>query len=259
MRRAISLALVIAGCGDGNRTITDAPAELADAPVDAAPQPVSVVVQHTDGSAAALVPVYFQATDSTVIASTQTGPAGTASALMPAGGTVTILDPDAAPALGKAGHHLFTWTGVKPGDHLIYDTSGAITDFPIVVFQVPLDTAHATVTSYDIESSCGGFMVAPTTTGPTFTQQISLYGCNGTADVMVTGLDDASHAVSYFYVASQPIVDQATIDYSAQTYALATTRTFTFTNNDTPAAEPSVCWTTTLTGCGAASTGASAS
>jgi hypothetical protein len=132
---------------------------------------------------------------------------------------------------------VFTWLGVKPGDHLIYDTSGDITDFPIVVFKVPFDTAHATVTGYDIESSCGGFIVEPTTTGATFTQQISLYGCNGTADVMVTGLDAASHAVSYFYVPNQAIVDQATIDYSSQTYALATTRTFTITNNDAPTAE----------------------
>jgi len=234
MRRAIWLVLVIAACGDGgDRKVSDA----AVAPIDAPSPTVTVIVKHTDGSPAALVPVYFQAADSTVIASMETGPAGTASAPMPDGGSVTILDPDPTPAVGVAGHHLYTWTGVKPGDHLIYDTSGAITDFPIVVFKVPFDTAHAGVVGYDIESSCGGFIAEPTTTGTTFTQQISLYGCNGIADVMVTGLDASSHAVSYFYVANQTIVDQATIDYSTQTYALATTRTFTFTNNDMPSAE----------------------
>ena len=233
MRRWISLVLVIAACGDDNRKIQDA----APAGVDAPPATVTVIVKHADGSAAALVPVYFQAADSTMIASVQTGPAGTTSALMPDGGSVTILDPDVAPALGTAGHHLYTWTGVKPGDHLIYDTSGDITDFPIVYFQVPFDTMHAGVTSYDIESSCGGYIATPTTTGATFTQQISLYGCNGIADVMVTGLDDASHAVSYFYVPGQAIVDQATIDFATQTYALATTRTFTLTHNDAPSAE----------------------
>lgn len=204
---------------------------------DAPPPTVTVIVKHIDGSAAALVPVYFQAADSTVIASMETGPAGTATALMPAGGSVTIVDPDPAPSIAVPDHRLYTWTGVKPGDHLIYDTSGDITDFPIVFFQVPFDTAHAGVVAYDIESSCGGFIATPTPTGATFTQQVQLYGCNGVAEVMVTGLDDASHAVSYFYVPTQTITDQATIDYSTQTYTLATTRTFTFTHNDAPNAE----------------------
>ncbi|MEO8844506.1 MAG: hypothetical protein ABI591_21135 [Kofleriaceae bacterium] len=236
--RLTGIVVALAACGDdaGNRKIMDAPAVIQDeGMIDGATNPVTVTVTNSGGPAAD-IEVYFQNADSTLVATAHTDANGVASQVMAAGGFVTVVNAyGVQPGLGGiTTNDLDTWAGVKPGDHLVFDTSYASTSATVTI-QLPLDTANGAA-SYTVFTTCsnGGTATIPAPSGTgvsTVAQQIFLGGCGGTADVMVVANDIDNQAVSSFYVPAQPINDGDTIDYTAKTYAAVAQRAYELDNN----------------------------
>ncbi len=243
MYRSLGLVglLLATACGDdSNRRITDGSVANGDAPTDApAPAtPVTVLVKSNDGPQAA-VKAYFQASDSSVISNTATDSTGTASAVMPGGGYVTVVMPYNPPAFGGTSlrYQLHTWAGVKPGDHLVLDSSFANNTPTSVTFTIPIDTQHLNST-YFIKTNCGD-TDSGTAAGSSQSNLVInafFFGCpNDVADVIVYAIGQNGLVASSFSVLGQPIVDGTTVDYSAKAYVAPVTRTFELDNNDDPA------------------------
>lgn len=116
-------------CGDdGVNRLPDGPPLQPDAATDG-PQPdapnVPVTVNvRIGGQIAVGTKVYFQGPDSSLIATVDSDATGTASAVMPNGGWVTVVVPQTVfPSLGGSGtsETVKTWANVKPGDTLYLD------------------------------------------------------------------------------------------------------------------------------------------
>jgi hypothetical protein len=234
--RLTGIVVALAACGDdaGNRKIMDAPAIGRDeGQIDSpAASPVTVTVKNQAGPTEN-IEVYFQNADSTVVATAHTDANGIASQVMDAGGFVTLVNPYLLVGFG-GGNQLVTWAGVKPGDHLVLDNS-SVQMFATVTFQLPLAVGAA---SYNFYASCNNTMLpysTPTGTGiSSVDEQVSLYGCGGTADLLLVASDIDNQPVSYFYVPAQPINDGDTIDYTAKTFTAVVQRAFEFDNNASP-------------------------
>src|SRR5262245_25587661 len=113
------LALVlVAGCGDGKHN-PDAAADMTVMP-DAATGPVTLTITK-EGLPVAGVHVYFQNSNSTLVADATTDAAGHASADMAAGGFVTAINPFDTVQAPTSDDDLRTFAGVKPGDQLVLD------------------------------------------------------------------------------------------------------------------------------------------
>ncbi len=212
MHRAILLVTVLAACGDdgGVRTLDDAP------PFDAAPGMATVTVRagrhllanHT---------VYFQAPDSSEIATVQTDAEGRASAVVPDGSSVTTLVPG-----NGATSTIYTVMGVKPQDAL---TLTVATNFeqPDVTFTFPAYTGVATAV-YAIDTTCGGEGVGEGTTH-VLAQDL----CSPRTDTMVLARDvTGTQHVAYLAKLDQPFAD--TIDLAGETWMEIVPSTTTYTN-----------------------------
>lgn len=234
--RLTGIVVALAACGDdaGNRKIMDAPAVGHDEGQIDSPEasPVTVTVKHQAGPTEN-IEVYFQNADSTVVATSHTDANGIASQVMDAGGFVTLVNPYLLAGFGGS-NQLVTWAGVKPGDHLVLDNS-SVQMFATVTFQLPLAVGAA---SYNFYASCNNTMFpysTPTGTGiSSVDEQVPLYGCGGTADLLLVASDIDNQPVSYFYVPAQPINDGDTIDYTAKTFTAVVQRAFEFDNNASP-------------------------
>ena len=237
----VALGLVVAGCGDdSNRRIADAPQASDGRQIDAPPASTPVTVTVTDNLGPhAMLAAYFQNVDSSVVSNTLTDTAGSASAVMVAGGYVTVVvpQPQLAVVSGMSlRYSLFTWAGVKPGDHLVLDQSYLAGQAKTVQFTLPIDLQHFSA-NYHIASNCGS---ADTTTAAgsaqsTVVLSASFTNCpNDTADVIVYATNSNNTIVSSFSVLAQPIVDQGMVDYTAEAYGAPTSRSFELDNNDAP-------------------------
>jgi hypothetical protein len=245
MRRLPLLFLVLAACGDDSaRKIADAPAGPHDSPplIDSPPQMLQVVatVTNADGSAVAGVHVYFQNADSSVVGETMLDASGNARQLMNAGGYVTALVPaPPPPGFGlSVGYYVFTWAGVKPGDHLLLSPPSSPNADISATVTIPLDSANAaTITQYVVQSTCSYAATAgpPTGSGATNTAlNVSFFdGCSA-ADMFVLALDSGNQVVSSFEIPAQPVTANEMIDYTAQTYTAAVARAYSLTNNPNP-------------------------
>ncbi|GEM_PF-2626028 len=231
-----------AGCGDdSNRRITDAPQAAGDAPIDSAPPGTPVTVTVTDNlGPTAMLAAYFQNVDSSIVSSTLTDTAGSASAVMAAGGYVTVVLPQTQLALGASSplrYSLYTWAGVKPGDHLVLDKSYLSGQPKNVQFTLPIDLQHV-FSNYHITSNCGSAdtQTAAGSSQSTVVLTVSFSNCpNDTADVIVYATSSNNTIVSSFSVLAQPIVDQGMVDYTAKAYGAPSSRAFELDNNDAPA------------------------
>src|SRR3569833_1884680 len=242
MRRLPLLLLVLAACGDDSaRRISDAPAGPHDSPplIDTPAQalPVLVSVTFPDGTPVPDVKVYFQHADSRVAGEAPPDANGNARQVMNPGGYATAVVPNVLIAgfggVASMQYSVASCTGVKPGDHLILTPPAGGGSIQTTI-TIPLDTLHAGVTQYLVEGTCTGgpeYIPPPSGSGAT-NVSATLYFNNGcpAADMFVAALDANYNPISSFSVPAQPVTSGATIDYSAQTYALATTRTFTFNN-----------------------------
>ena len=239
MRRLPWLFLVLAACGDDSaRKIVDAPPGPHDTPpmIDTPPQPLAVLVTvvYPDGTPIPGVKVYFQNADSSVVGAAALDANGNARQVMNAGGYATALVPNIL--IGGFGggmqYSVATWAGVKPGDHLIF-TTPAGGGAPIqTTITIPLDTA-AGITQYVVQSTCGGQTQVglPSGSGATSVSTPFYFdaGCTA-ADIFVAGVDANYQPVSSFSIPAQPVTANEVIDYTAQTYTAAGTRTYTFDN-----------------------------
>jgi hypothetical protein len=240
MRSLPLVFLVLASCGDDSaRKIADAPEGPHDSPplIDTPPQalPVLVTAVLPDGTPIPGAKVYFQNADSSVAGATALDASGNARLVMNPGGYATVLAPNVL--LGGFGggmqYTVTTWSGVKPGDHLIFSLPGGGGAPTQATITIPLDTAHsAAITKYIIESTCGQTDVQlPSGSGATNASTTFYFASDCTAaDMFVVGVDASSQPVSSFFVPAQPVTANEVIDYTAQTYAAAGTRTYTFNN-----------------------------
>ncbi|MCE9573595.1 MAG: hypothetical protein K8W52_10600 [Deltaproteobacteria bacterium] len=157
--RALLVLGLVYGCGGGSGNGVDAPAPIdavgaaADAAPDSAPAAVRVTVENFGLAPVAGATVYFQDADSTLVAEAETDAQGHASAMLGAGGFVTVLlpiDPD-RPDDRRAD----TIAGAQPGDdlHVFYVPANPIFDVPPTTFplSIPADPQH----QYQLWSSCG--------------------------------------------------------------------------------------------------------
>ena len=191
--RAFLLALV--ACGDGG-TLPDATTG-SDA---AARGRVTVRVHKQFDSAHDRV--IFQNADSTIVLVTQLNDAGEASALMAAGGFVSVFD-------GTLPNALYTWTGVRPGDELDLDLR-----FEQVGDQVPQASLRiaplAGALDYFVFSRCESFTeVSPALDGP-----FAPFGqpCTTSTDLLLLARDSTAQPIGYRYTSQATVGAPGTID-----------------------------------------------
>lgn len=184
------LMTLVGACGGGSSSGTPSP----DAALDGTSiQPVTLTVSE-GGAPRAGVHVYFVAADGTPIATVDTDAGGMASAMLPAGGSVTMIDPfpdtvEQAPTVGQ--NQLVSYLGVQPGDHLTLLRSDRL---PVsFALTAPAVTG---ATDYDVVTTCGRDSLRPDPAGgPTATGTVMLEGCRGTTDVAIVAnrVDPTSH------------------------------------------------------------------
>ncbi|MDB4952998.1 MAG: hypothetical protein JWO36_567 [Myxococcales bacterium] len=239
MRVFACVALVVAvGCGsDPVRHVADAgppdSPRLADAGPDAAAQPVTLTITDR-GTPIVGVPVYFQNVDSSLVSATMTDTNGVASVVIAPGGFVTAINPFFPPiAFGSPPPILETFAGVKPGDHLVLrqDSSVGIT----ITVIAPADVNPSAV-GYKLYASCAdsafGDTIPPPANGSasTTTGTVTLYDCQGTADLLLVTTDTDGLAVRYIYKPATAVTDGMTLDLTAATYVSALPRDYTWNN-----------------------------
>lgn len=184
MRGSWAVVLILAACGgdsNGAGHLPDAP-PAPDAAIDGnAGTPVALTVTN-GGAPSSGARVYFVAADGTLVKTVDTGADGTASAVMAAGGSVTVLDPfplNDATAVGN--NTLFTFMAVVPGDHLKLSNSDRTA--VSVALTVPSVTD---ATSYDVFTTCRRDANSfPASAGATASGTVELRGCHGAADIAV--------------------------------------------------------------------------
>ena len=128
---------------------------------------------------------------------------------------------------------MWTFAGVKPGDHLqIHDATQLDTSAITINLTLPVD-ATTGVAHYLMASSCNGptevFFVAPALLGGP--PGVSMYGCNGVADILIYTADVNGALLSSFYVPNQMVYNGQVLDLTAHTYAPIANRTYTFSNH----------------------------
>jgi hypothetical protein len=232
MRGLIAVAALMFGCGgDPVRHVVDAaPQPDGTVAIDAPPQvqTVTLTVQK-DGAPQAGIRVYYLNADSSLVASMTTNAAGVTSATMAAGGYVVALDPLGLG--GKGEHRISMFAGVKPGDHLQLHNPPLL-DSTAISFTMTIPTdATIGVAHYMYATSCSSGEITPVLAAVTVSGPVTLYGCNGVADIMIYTTDTNLNVLSSFYVANQAVADAQPLDLSAQTYASVPARTYTVSNH----------------------------
>ncbi|HEX7839877.1 MAG TPA: hypothetical protein VF469_20515 [Kofleriaceae bacterium] len=219
---AVCLALVACGGGDDqNGHLADAPLLIdgpnPDAPVQPAP-PVTLTIT-SNGMPVPGVTVYFVNADDSLAAAAQTDAAGTASARIADGGSVTAVNPFPAPVVAAAvrnGDDLRTFVGVKPGDHLVL--TGAL---PSVSFTLNAKAVSGAA-EYLVLTSCGSASIPVATgssgSGPDPTGSVTLFGCGGTADMLVIARNSDFVPMSALYHAGAPLTEGGTVDLTGDAY-----------------------------------------
>jgi len=187
--------------------------------------PVALTVTR-NGAPVPGVHTYFLNADSALVATVDTDAAGTASAAVGAGGSVTALDPFAtAGSVALDGNDLRTFLGVQPGDQLALTQ----TDSQSITFTLKVAaTGNATV--YDVLTSCGAASVVP---GGGAGGRITLFDCHGAADIVVlasTLNGVVKVPVSALFHPNVALTQGGTVDLTADTYRPLTGVTFNDTN-----------------------------
>jgi hypothetical protein len=184
MRGSWMVVLMAAACGGGGNStghLPDAP-PAPDAAIDGnTDSPVTVTVT-SGGAPSPGVHVYFVAADGTLVKTADTGADGTASAVMAAGGSVTVLDPFAVQGARAVGNNtLVSFMAVKPGDHLRLSNSERAS------VSLALTAPSATdATGHNVFTTCGrGTISAGAGGGPTASGTVELEGCHGATDIAI--------------------------------------------------------------------------
>ena len=227
-KRALFVFALLAACGDddparhldGGVTI-DSPEALIDAPT----APVTLTIKR-NGVAQSNIVVHFQNADSTLVATEMTDGSGTASHVMAPGGYVSAIDPYVV-AAGLPTSQVYTFAGVKPGDHLQLGnrTSGNIS----MTVTLPVQSGSE-ITKYVMDSACSPFHTAYNSSGSGSSPVFSLpfhSTCTNT-DVLVAGLNDSDDVVAFFFVPDVTVTANGALNYSSKTYSTPTSRSYTY-------------------------------
>jgi len=250
----LGVAAVACGDDDGSGNLADAPPSMTiDArPADAAPEidappidspppaPRTVTVTVTlAGVAAPGQTVYFQSADSQRTTTVETDVNGDATALVEAGGFVTVIEPEprieAVRGLAEIGPnaHLSTFAGVQPGDHLFVDVPlqdvGTSVTFAI---NVPDEEQNR---RYDLYSTCGHADIGRGTEPPQdpgelrrrtrraiaaepVSNQVTLFGCNGVADLLVVSSEvgEGTFPRGWMYRPNVLLANEVTVDFTGE-------------------------------------------
>jgi hypothetical protein len=220
----LGLALIpaLAACGDTTNKHTfndagvtqDSPAQpdapLLDAAPDAAPAPgpVQITVWDQYGTLENGAPVAFVDADGTLVADAVTDANGVATATVHPGATVTTIRWADGPG------DLYTFEGVKPGDHLLLGPPPAQTPLVSVTVNFPPVTGAA---NYNVQTACGsvGVVANQGSGAPTPTATLNTY-CNATKGLMVEALDGAGASLGVILQLDQPLT--GTVDLTAMSY-----------------------------------------
>ncbi|MBC7978310.1 MAG: hypothetical protein H7138_25270 [Myxococcales bacterium] len=177
--------------------------------------------------------MYFQSADSLTTNTQLTDASGNATAMLEAGGYVTVVKPEAPlrdviAAIGPRAS-LATFAAVQPGDHLYVDvpfddgSSGEVT----FTVQVPNEEQGY---GYRLHTTCGSAFIG---TGQSplqgnqrrrargaiaaepLTAEVALSGCGGMADMLVVGTDSDGQVRSWQYKANVAVVQNAVVEFTS--------------------------------------------
>lgn len=238
--------------GAGGR-LPDAPPGQTDAAVDAPvmsvdaspppdpPRPVKLTVLR-DGVPVAGVRTYFLRADGSPASSTETSALGVATATGLDGGSVTAIDPfklapQPDPGLGGSGiHDLRTFVGVKAGDELVLTLSK---DRPALTVELTVSEHSNAVLRYEVFTTCGSGTIEGPVEQPeaglaAVTGSITLRGCNGTADFLITPIGDIGNEqtgpLGALFRKDVAVTDGGTVDLTAGAYEAVGSATLNFKN-----------------------------
>lgn len=238
------LGVVAAACGDdgNNGQLPDGPAQTVDARVvdtapeiDAAPDapPPAATVRVTLGGVPARdQTVYFQSHDSATTVTVLTDADGVATSAVQAGDFVTVVDP-LAPETRAIGlrAHLSTFAAVQPGDHLFVDVPVIAAQGASVQFTINVPNEQLGY-DYVLYSTCGAAPIgrgnsparakrpaggrkgAAVVVAPV-TASVKLFGCGGTADLLVVGADGEGGVHSWQYQPGVGLTEGGTVDFAS--------------------------------------------
>ena len=233
MRSVLALVIALAACGDDDfNGLPDAPVP-PDTTTDG-PTEGLVKLTITSGTTPVEgVKVYFQNSDSSMVAAVTTDADGVASAVMEPGGFVTAIDPfPQIPQGGAPPPILKTFAGVKPGDELVlhqrdFNPPGVLVN--ILANPEPDDAAS----SYQVFAPClfGGVPIPNLGAGSGgVSGQVFLAGCGGTTDLTIVAFDGSSGLPTDSFTATGvALVDRGTIDLTGEVYTNPETVTFEYT------------------------------
>jgi hypothetical protein len=224
--------LVLVACGGGSAATPDAPGS-SDAMADAAPGCGAAEMVTVEGPALppgntqslAMTVVSHDATGAVCNRASGSGAEAHVAIATPAGGMVTaVLDVGAGPD-SPAQRSLLTWTGVSPGEDLLFP-SPVIRGATVQTVHVSLDVPVLTGTStYDVEVLCeggGGMTMDGVPTGA-FTADLQ---CQGSATKVTASVRAQGTTTSYAVGDLAPITaGAATITLGAYAAAQPTTAT----------------------------------
>ncbi len=227
-KRALFVIAVVAACGDdgparhldGGTTSIDSP--MAPMP-DASFGPVAITIK-LNGAAQPNIVVHFQNADSSLVATEMTDGTGTATHAMAPGGYVTAVD---AYAAASGIRQVYTYQGVKPGDHLqlALKTPGNIR----MNFTLPVQSGTE-ITKYVFNSTCSPAELTLNSTGSGFqpSGQVLFKASCATTDILVVAYNANNDAVGSFFVPDVAITANGQLNFQNKTYAPTTSRTYTY-------------------------------
>jgi hypothetical protein len=207
---AVDAAPILDGAADGFATDSSATDSSADA-FSGSPGPVTMTVQR-DGAPDVGVPVVFQTAAGTVIATVMTDSSGVATAQIPQGGTVTVIQ--------TTSNVLSTYIGVTPPEQLTLVDYSAVQPTQTVDVTAPTDPG---ANGYLFNYSCGGPFPY---SGPT---NLPL-ACGAAEDVFVRAATTGNY-IGAFVALDVPIINHAMSITGS--YMPMTSQTFTVTNSMT--------------------------
>lgn len=224
--RLLSLFLLAAACGDDGGSNTKMDAGPDSGPDIDAPPPAPVKVTVTSGGIGSSGQrVHFLGPDSAVITSVNTDANGSASAIVPDGGFVSVVNPFGP--MGAGEYVVYTTAGVKAGDEIVIEeaTGGA----NLIEITIPRDS-DAMVDSYTVSTPCGTATVdQPGSGNPTVNISLRDGVCQPTSELIIASHDMNGDMVHWG--AGTATVSGATMN--ATSIALANNpvyRMFTFNN-----------------------------
>jgi hypothetical protein len=186
-----------------------------------------------------------------LVRAAQTGADGKASAVVHAGGFVTVVQVFPVPqaragaafgVLPGPNSQLTTFAGVKPGDDLHLDLDPVTPETTDITFDLSVPNEELNRT-YTLFSSCGtqdlGIGRSPglggrwaaglgSGTATPVTATVKLTGCGATADLLVVSSDSEANALSWLYKPAVAVADGVPVDLTDVAYQDATDVAFTY-------------------------------